>query len=125
MVNAISLAILSCLLLAVPSKIEFINIPSTLDETINITWKKATNSGGFNGSITYIVEVYDCDESKCNTSAKDVQISAKKTGLTNVIISNLVRQKYKIKVISMNSLKNVPLDKWKFAETTFPLPGLY
>ena len=98
-----------------------------LSGTINISWKKATNSGGF-GSITYTVEVYICghDETKCNTSAKDVQISAKKTGLTYVIISNLVQaQKYKIKVISMNSLKNVPTDKWKFAETTFPLPGLY
>ena len=93
---------------------------------MNITWKKATNSGGFNGSITYTVEVYDCDESKCNTSASDVHISAKKTGLTYVIIYNLDQaQKYKIKVISMNNLKNVPTDKWEFAETTFPRPGLY
>jgi hypothetical protein len=102
------------------------NIPSTLDERINITWKKATNSGGFNGLITYTVEVYDCDESKCNSSAKDVHISAKKTSLTNVMISNLDQtKKYKIKVISMNSLKNVPTDKWKFAQTTFPRAGLY
>jgi hypothetical protein len=87
-------------------------------------WKKA-NSSGFNGSITYTVKVYDCEESKCNKLAKDVHISPNKTSLTYVMISNLVRQKYKVKVISMNSLKNVPLDKWEFAETTLPRSGLY
>ena len=92
-------------------------------------WEKATNTDGFNGTITYTVEVFDCEaEPKCNTTAKDVQILPSKTNLTTtyVTISKLVLTRtYKIKVISMNNLKNVPMNKWKFAETEFPLAGLY
>ena len=69
------------------------------------------------------MECYLCvNESKCDTMAEDATFFPAKTNLTttSVIVSNLMLNvKYKFKVISMNSLKNVPSGKWKFREKLY------
>jgi hypothetical protein len=98
-----------------------------------VTWEKpATNGSVFDKPITYTVEVYLCTNQSslyvCNTTAKDVQFSPREKNLTKtyVIVSNVVlKQEYKIKVISMSSLKNVLNDTWKFSEKSYTYEGVY
>jgi hypothetical protein len=118
---------------AVPPKVENVKINATSEpKQINVTWEEAMNEDGFNKSITYTVEVYLCTNQSsiylCNTTPKDVQFSPRKKNLTKtyVIVSNVVlKQEYKIKVISMSSLKNVSNDTWKFSEKNYTYEGVY
>ena len=116
-------------LLAVPPKVENVKIARLENgKKINITWKIKDNNFD-RPAITYTLEVYSCiNQSICDDIAKNVKFSPNKTDLTTtyVVVSNLeLEEKYRIKVISMSNLKNVPKDKWKFAQKTFPSPGLY
>ena len=87
--------------------------------SVNLTWKEPVNDGGLR-SIRYTVECYHCvNGSKCYTMVKNAMFFPAKTNIntTSVVVLNLVfKQKYKFKVTSINSLKNVPSGKWKFIE---------
>ena len=91
--------------------------------SVNLTWNAPRDDGGFNGSTKYTVECYLCvNEFKCDTMAEDAIFFPAKTNLTStsVIVSNLMlNEKYKFKVISMSSLRNVPSGKWKFREKLY------
>ena len=114
-------------MLGVPSKVEQLSTHVFTDTSINITWKEPNDDGGFNGSITYSVEVFRC-LSVCNATEIKAKFSPRKNNLrsTYVIVSSLVfQQKYKIIVTSMSNLKNVSSEKWKSAETQVIVEGLY
>jgi hypothetical protein len=112
--------------LVVPSAVEEINIQILTSTSVNITWIKPKDDGGFNGSLRYSVECYHCVAgSECDTIIKNAIFFPAKTDLnTNrIVVSNLTfNKKYKFKIISMNGLKNVPGGKWKFGEM---IAGLY
>jgi hypothetical protein len=113
-------------LLVVPSAVEEINIQILTSTSVNVTWIKPEDDGGFNGSLRYSVECYHCvNGSECDTIVKNAIFFPAKTDLgTNfVVVSNLTfNKKYKFKIISMNGLKNVPCGRWKFGEK---IAGLY
>ena len=108
---------------AVPSEVYNLNIHTVNDTSVNLTWSAPRDDGGFNGSTRYTVECYFCvNESKCDTMAEDAIFFPTKSNLTttSVIVSNLIfKEKYKFKVISVNSLKNVPSGKWKFRQKLY------
>ena len=116
-------------LLAVPSAVEGLYIQPVTGTSVKMTWNKPKDDGGFHGSLSYTVECYHCiNDSKCDTIVENATFFPAKTNLnaTHVVVSNLVfNRKYKFKVISMNLLKNVSHDKWKFEEFLVFLPGWY
>ena len=71
------------------------------------------------------MEVYSCkNQSICNDTAKNTKFPSRLT-TTYVVVSNLVlKQEYRIKVISMSNLKNVQFKNWKFEEIKFIFKGL-
>ena len=87
--------------------------------SVKLTWKEPVSDGGF-GSIYHTVECYHCaSESECDTIVEDAIFFPAKTNLntTSVVVFGLMLNvKYKFRVTSMNSLKNVPSSKWKFIE---------
>ena len=108
---------------AVPLEVYNLNIHTVNGTSVNLTWSAPRDDGGFNRSTRYTVECYLCIiESKCDTMVKNAIFFPAKTNLTttSVIVSNLMLNEiYKFKVISMNSLKNVPGGKWKFREKLY------
>ena len=87
--------------------------------SVKLTWKEPVSDSEF-GSIRYTIEIYHCaNESRCDTIVEDAMFFPAKTNLntTSVVVSDLMLNvKYKFRVTSMNSLKNVPSSKWKFIE---------
>ena len=90
-----------------------------ISTSVYLTWQEPVSDGGF-GSMHYTVECYHCaNESRCDTIVEDAMFFPAKTNLntTSVVVFGLkFDEKYKFKVTSMNSLKNVPSSKWKFIE---------
>ena len=104
----------------VPSGVQDLNIQAVTSTSLIMTWTKPMNDGGFNGSLRYGVECYHCiNETNCDTMVESASFVPAKTNFstTFVVVSNLIfNEKYKFRVISMNSLKNVPNGEWKFTE---------
>ena len=104
---------------ALPSEVYDLKIQTMTITSVYLSWKEPMSDGGF-ATIRYTVECYHCtSESKCDTIVEDSMFFPAKTNLntTSVAVFGLIfNEKYKFKVISMNSLKNVPGSKWKFVE---------
>ena len=104
---------------ALPSEVYDLRIQNMISNSVYLSWKKPVSDGGF-GSIHYTVECYHCtSESRCDMSVGNAMFVPAKTNLhtTSVAVFGLnFNEKYKFKVVSMNSLRNVPGSKWKFVE---------
>lgn len=116
------------LCVVVPSPVEEMDIQIITGASVKLRWSKPKDNGGFNGLLTYTVVCYLCtciNVTKCDNIVQNAIFSPAATNLntTYVSVSNLMLNRmYKFKVISVNSLRNVPSARWKFKEKC---AGLY
>ena len=116
-------------LLAVPLAVQDLKFQILSDTSVKITWREPLDKGHSYGPLTYTVECYHCfTVSECDTTVRKAAFFPAKVNLntTYVIVYNLtLNETYKLTVVSMNNLKNVPRKKWKFSELYFTPTGLY